>query len=72
MMLNGSRIYVIIGYIIGVPIGYIIINLIFKIFEELDIALEAKINLPYILIGFVIIALTFEISKSICSRKIEK
>lgn len=72
MMLNGSRVYVIIGYIIGVPIGYIIINLIFKIFEELDIALEAKINLPYILIGFVIIALTFEISKSICSRKIEK
>jgi putative ABC transport system permease protein len=72
MMLNGSRIYVVIGYIIGVPIGYFIISLIFKIFEELDIGLEAKINLPYILIGFVIIALTFEISKSICSRKIEK
>ncbi|EPZ58888.1 ftsX-like permease family protein [[Clostridium] sordellii ATCC 9714] len=72
MMLNGSRIYVVIGYIIGVPIGYFIIDLIFKIFAELDIALEAKITLPYILIGFVIIALTFEISKAICSRKIEK
>lgn len=72
MMLNGSRIYVVIGYIIGVPIGYFIIDLIFKIFAELDIGLEAKITLPYILIGFVIIALTFEISKAICSRKIEK
>lgn len=72
MVLNGSRIYVVIGYIIGVPIGYFIIDLIFKIFAELDIGLEAKITLPYILIGFVIIALTFEISKAICSRKIEK
>ncbi|WP_042273349.1 ABC transporter permease [[Clostridium] dakarense] len=72
MMLNGSRIYVVLGYIIGVPIGYSIIKLIFKIFESLDIALEAKLNLSYVLIGFVIIVLTFEVSKFMCARKIDK
>lgn len=72
MMLNGSRIYVVLGYIIGVPIGYYIVKVIFKIFEALDIALEARLNLSYILIGFVIIAFTFEVSKFMCARKIDK
>ncbi|CZR97996.1 MULTISPECIES: ABC transporter permease [Clostridioides] len=72
MMLNGSRIYVVLGYIIGVPIGYSIIKVIFKIFESLDIALEARLNLSYVIIGFVIIILTFEVSKFMCARKIDK
>ncbi|NJJ36990.1 ABC transporter permease [Clostridioides difficile] len=72
MMLNGSRIYVVLGYIIGVPIGYSIIKVIFKIFESLDIALEARLNLSYLIIGFVIIILTFEVSKFMCARKIDK
>lgn len=72
MMLNGSRIYVVLGYIMGVPIGYSIIKLIFKIFDTIDITLEAKLTLPYVLIGFVIIALTFEVSKFMCARKIDK
>ncbi|MER0280423.1 FtsX-like permease family protein [Clostridioides difficile] len=72
MMLNGSRIYVVLGYIIGVPIGYSIIKVIFKIFESLDIALESRLNLSYVIIGFVIIILTFEVSKFMCARKIDK
>ncbi len=72
MMLNGSRIYVVLGYIMGVPIGYSIIKLIFKLFESLDIALEAKLNLSYVIIGFVIIILTFEVSKFMCAKKIDK
>lgn len=72
LMLNGSRIYVILGYIMGVPIGYFINKLIFKIFESLDIELEAKLNLFYVIIGFVIIAITFEVSKFFCARKINK
>lgn len=72
MLINGSRIYVILGYIIGVPIGYSIIKVIFKIFESLDIALEARLNLSYVIIGFVIIILTFEVSKFMCARKIDK
>ncbi|MFL8673431.1 FtsX-like permease family protein [Clostridioides sp. GD02404] len=72
MMFNGSRIYVVLGYIIGVPIGYSIIKVIFKIFESLDIALEARLNLSYVIIGFVIIILTFEVSKFMCARKIDK
>ncbi|NMS89928.1 ABC transporter permease [Clostridioides difficile] len=72
MMLNGSRMYVVLGYIIGVPIGYSIIKAIFKIFESLDIALEARLNLSYVIIGFIIIILTFEVSKFMCARKIDK
>lgn len=72
MMLNGSRIYVVLGYVMGVPIGYSIIKLIFKLFESLDIALEAKLNLSYVIIGFVIIILTFEVSKFMCAKKIDK
>lgn len=71
MMLNGSRIYVVLGYIIGIPIGYSIIKVIFKIFESLDIALEARLNLSYVIIGFIIIILTFEVSKFMCARKID-
>ncbi|WP_228103227.1 hypothetical protein [Terrisporobacter mayombei] len=63
MMLNGSRIYVV--------LGYSIIKLIFKIFKSLDIALEAKLNLSYAIIGFVIIILAFEVSKFMCARKID-
>nr|WP_061994157.1 ABC transporter permease [Clostridium sp. ATCC 25772] len=72
MMLNGARIYVVLGYIMGVSIGYAIVKAIFKIFEALDIVLEARLNISYVLIGFVIIALTFEVSKLMCARKIDK
>lgn len=72
MMLNGSRVYVVLGYIMGVPIGYYIVKAIFKIFEALDISLEARLNTSYVLIGFVVIALTFEVSKFMCAKKIDR
>ncbi|MGL5314801.1 MAG: ABC transporter permease, partial [Peptostreptococcaceae bacterium] len=72
MMLNNGRKYVVLGYIIGVPAGYYLVKMILKIFEAMNLNLEARLDISYVLIGFVIIFLTFEISKALCSKKVEK
>jgi len=72
MMLNSSRIFVVLGYLIGVPMGFYMAKLLFMILEYLDISMTATIKPLYILISFVVIMLTFEVSKKLCTRKIGK
>lgn len=72
MMLNHSRIFVVIGYLLGVPLGYAVMRIIFTIVQMMDINMEVRLEVPYIFIGFIIIVLTFEASKVICARKINK
>ncbi len=72
MLLNYSRILVVIGYVIGVPVGYMIVKLIFSIIEMFDISMAIYLKPIYLFAGFVIIVLTFEATKLLCARRIAR
>lgn len=73
LILNSSSFIVVIGYILGVPLLLGILDVMFKsMFNTLAIAIPVTINYSYIVIGFVIIYLTYTISKVLSRRKVNR
>ncbi len=72
MMLNSSRIFVVLGYLIGAPMGFATAKLLFIVLEYFDISLTATMKPLYYLVGFTIIMSTFEVAKTISTTKIDK
>ncbi|WP_238881846.1 ABC transporter permease [Clostridium sp. YIM B02551] len=73
MILNSSVFLVIIGYILGIPLLIVSLNAMFKsLTQEMSISLPITINYVYLLIGFIIIYATYEISKTLSKRKLNK
>lgn len=71
LILNSSTIVVVIGYIIGIPL---ILASIGGLLQSLDnsvgLTLPLKINPLYILVGFIVVMLTYELSKLMCKKKV--
>jgi putative ABC transport system permease protein len=73
LVLNSSRLPVILGYLIGVPITVLVAaGLYRKLIDSMKVALEIRVNYGYFLMGFVLVYLTFEASKLLCLRKIDR
>ncbi|NRT87447.1 ABC transporter permease [Clostridium beijerinckii] len=73
LILNSSRFIVVLGYILGVPLLLGSLTALFKsMTKEMSISFPVTINYIYIIIGFVIIYLTFELSKLLSRKKINK
>ncbi|WP_027624937.1 ABC transporter permease [Clostridium lundense] len=73
LILNSSSSIVVIGYILGVPLLLASMRILFKsITKDMSVSFPVTINYIYVLIGFVIIYLTYEISKLLSRRKIDK
>lgn len=73
LILNSSRFIVVLGYILGVPLLLGSLTALFKsITKEMSISFPVTIDYIYILIGFFIIYLTFEFSKLLSRKKINK
>lgn len=73
MILNSSSFLVIIGYLVGIPLIFASLGAMFKsLTKEMSIALPLIINYGYLFIGFVIIYLTYELSKALSKRKVNK
>ena len=70
-MLNSSTIVVVAGYLLGVPL---ILTSIRGLLQSLDasvgITLPVSINPLYILVGFVVVMLVFELSKLLSRKKV--
>lgn len=73
IILNSSSFIVVIGYILGVPLLLISLRALFKsITKDMNISFPVTIDYIYVLIGFIIIYLTYELSKLLSRRKINK
>lgn len=73
LILNSSSIIVIIGYILGIPLILASMGALFKsLTESLKLTLPVTISYPYILAGFVVVYLTYELSKALSRKKVAR
>ena len=73
LILNSSSMIIVIGYIIGIPLIMASMSAMFKsLTESIKMTLPVTISYPYILVGFVVVYLTYEISKALSRKKIAK
>ncbi|KUO59885.1 MAG: hypothetical protein APF84_03125 [Gracilibacter sp. BRH_c7a] len=72
LILNSSTMVVVFGYIIGVPLTLSAIGVLIQSLEDsVGLTLPpSTISLPYILIGFVVVMFSYELSKLLCRKKV--
>ncbi|MDP4142976.1 MAG: ABC transporter permease [Bacillota bacterium] len=73
LVLNSSAITVILGYIVGVPLLLGSMTALFNsVTKDMNISFPVRIDYIYLLLGFIIIYLTYEISKALSKKKVNK
>lgn len=73
MILNSSSFIVVLGYILGVPILLVSLSALFKsVTKDMTISLPITISYGYLFIGFVIVYLTYELSKTLSKKKVNR
>lgn len=73
LILNSSSFIVVIGYVLGVPLLLASLSAMFKsITKNMSVSFPITINYIYVLVGFIIIYLTYELSKLLSRRKITR
>ncbi|GIM28867.1 permease [Clostridium polyendosporum] len=73
LILNSSSFIIVIGYIIGVPILLASLSAMFNsITKSMNFAFPVTIRYTYVLVGFLVIYITYEISKVLSRKKINK
>ncbi|NMC57427.1 MAG: FtsX-like permease family protein, partial [Eubacteriaceae bacterium] len=73
LILNSPFIIIVIGYILGIPVIMNLMGAAFKsITQNIDIAFPIVINYVYLIIGFVVVYLMYELSKALNKRKLNK
>lgn len=73
LILNSSSIMIAIGYIMGIPLILATMRVFFKsLTESVKLTLPVVISYPYIIIGFAVIWLIYELSKTMSKRKVDR
>lgn len=73
LILNSSSFIVILGYILGVPLLLASMHALFKsMTKDMNVSFPVTINYIYVIVGFIIIYLTYELSKLLSRKKINK
>jgi putative ABC transport system permease protein len=73
MILNSSSFIIMLGYILGVPLLITSLSAMLKsVTKDMNIILPITISYTYLLVGFIIIYLTYEISKLLSKKKVNK
>ena len=73
LILNSSSYVVVIGYILGIPLLLVSMRALFNsITKDMSVSFPVTINYLYVLIGFITIYLTYELSKLLSKRKINR
>ncbi|ADK14497.1 ABC transporter permease [Clostridium ljungdahlii] len=73
LILNSSSFIVVLGYILGVPLLLASMRALFKsMTKDMNVSFPVTINYIYVIVGFIIIYLTYEFSKLLSRKKINK
>lgn len=73
LILNSSAFLIVLGYILGIPLLLVSLDAMFKsLTAEMSISLPITISYSYLIIGFVIIYGTYEISKFLSKKKVNR
>jgi putative ABC transport system permease protein len=73
LILNSSVYMVVLGYIIGVPMLLLSLSALFKsVSRSMNFIFPVRISYSYVFLGFVVIYLTYEISKALSKKKINR
>ncbi len=73
MVLNSSSYLVLAGYLLGIPLLFASVgSMLHSLTQDMSIALPLKIDSIYLIAGFIIIYLTFEISKGLSRKKVNQ
>jgi putative ABC transport system permease protein len=72
LILNSSTVVVVIGYLIGIPLTNVAVGILTQTMEDMvGLALPpANLALPYLLLGFVVVMLSYQLSKGLCRKKV--
>lgn len=73
LILNSSSFIVVLGYILGVPLLLASLSAMYSsVTKDMNLSIPVTINYSYVLVGFIIIYLTYELSKLVSRRKINR
>ncbi len=73
IILNSSSFLIVAGYILGIPLLLASLGAMLKsLTMEMSISLPLRIDYGYLLIGFVVIYLTYEVSKALSKKKVNR
>ena len=71
LILNSSTIVVVAGYLIGIPLSFTLMGGLMKALENsLVFSMPVMIDPLYVIVGFVVVMLSYELSKLLCRRKV--
>lgn len=71
LILNSSSVVVVIGYLLGILLSYASVGGLLKVLENsLTFVMPVTIKPIYIIFGFVVVMLSYELSKLFCRRKV--
>lgn len=71
LILNSSTIVVVIGYVLGIPLSFAAVGGLMKALESsLVFSMPVMIDPLYLAVGFIVVMLSYELSKLFCRRKV--
>ena len=71
LIVNGSRVFIAFGFVVGVPLAFITIGQFLAFaFGLIGLTIEPRLDWYFVLLGFVLIYLAFEFSKAACMKKV--
>ncbi|MEL7610292.1 MAG: ABC transporter permease [Bacillota bacterium] len=73
LILNSSTFIVIAGYLVGIPLILASMTQLYgSLTQDIDLTMPVTLDLPYILVGFVVVSLIFMLAKTVSGRKINR
>jgi putative ABC transport system permease protein len=73
LVLGSNTLIVILGYLLGIPALLGTVGFFYgSLTESLQIVLPVKLNVLYMLFGFIIVMITYEFAKWMCRKKVKR
>ncbi len=73
LILGSNTLVVVIGYLLGVPALLGTVGIFYEsLTESLQIVMPVKLSVWYILVGFVVVLVTYEFAKLMCRKKVAR
>ncbi len=71
LILGSNTLIVVLGYLLGIPALLGTVGVFYgSLTESLQIVLPVKLNILYMLFGFIVVMATYEFAKLMCRKKV--